>query len=402
MEFDKALSSILDIQKPWYIRELDVHKGTKSVNVYIDYVGGTTFKCPNCEQDCKVHDSTYRVWRHLDIINYRCYLNIKIPRIRCDKHKVLVIDKIPWGRTTIHFTHLFEQQVMKLCAEMSMSAVAKHLGEIDTTMWSIFNYQIEKAKATQLDFSTLKKICVDETATRRGHNYVTIFSDGESGDVAFVTDGRKQETFGLLYEQLFEHMGDPNNIEQFIMDMSKSYKAGCEQYFSHSEIIFDRFHIKMGLNKAIDKVRKSEVGHVEKLKKTKYLWLKNEWDLNEIETKMLKEFMQECNTDTVKAYSLKAGFDQLWSIQPRAVVALLEVWIEKAKQTYLEPIKTFINTIKNNYKGVVNSMKTGLSNAVAEGINSIVQLTKSRARGFRNLNNFINMIYMLGNDFKFN
>lgn len=402
MEFDKALSSILDIQKPWYIRELDVHKGTKSVNVYIDYVGGTTFKCPNCEQDCKVHDSTYRVWRHLDIINYRCYLNIKIPRIRCDKHKVLVIDKIPWGRTTIHFTHLFEQQVMKLCAEMSMSAVAKHLGEIDTTMWSIFNYQIEKAKATQLDFSKLKKICVDETATRRGHNYVTIFSDGESGDVAFVTDGRKQETFGLLYEQLFEHMGDPNNIEQFIMDMSKSYKAGCEQYFSHSEIIFDRFHIKMGLNKAIDKVRKSEVGHVEKLKKTKYLWLKNEWDLNEIETKMLKEFMQECNTDTVKAYSLKAGFDQLWSIQPRAVVALLEVWIDKAKQTYLEPIKTFINTIKNNYKGVVNSMKTGLSNAVAEGINSIVQLTKSRARGFRNLNNFINMIYMLGNDFKFN
>ncbi len=314
----------------------------------------------------------------------------------------MVIDKIPWGRTTIHFTHLFEQQVMKLCAEMSMSAVAKHLGEIDTTMWSIFNYQIEKAKANQLDFSRLKKICVDETATKRGHNYVTIFSDAESGDVAFVTDGRKQETFGMLYEQLFEHMGDPNNIEQFIMDMSKSYKAGCQQYFSHSEIIFDRFHIKMGLNKAIDKVRKSEVGHVEKLKKTKYLWLKNEWDLNEIEKKMLKEFMQECNTNTVKAYSLKAGFDQLWSIQPRAVVALLEVWIEKAKQTYLEPIKTFINTINNNYKGVVNSMKTTLSNAVAEGINSIVQLTKSRARGFRNLNNFINMIYMLGNDFKFN
>jgi transposase len=402
MEFDKALSSILEIQKPWFIRELDVHKGTKSVNVYIDYEAGTTFKCPNCEQDCKVHDSTYRVWRHLDIINYRCYLNIKIPRIRCDKHKVLVIDKIPWGRTTIHFTHLFEQEVMKLCAEMSMSAVAKYLGEIDTTMWSIFNYQIEKAKATQLDLSKLKKICVDETATRRGHNYVTIFSDGESGDVAFVTDGRKQETFGMLYEQLFEHMGDPNNIEHFIMDMSKSYKAGCEQYFSHSEIIFDRFHIKMGLNKAIDKVRRSEAGHVEKLKKTKYLWLKNEWDLNEIETKMLKEFMEECNTNTVKAYSLKAGFDQLWSVQPRAVAALLEVWIEKAKQTYLEPIKIFINTIKNNYKGVVNSMKTGLSNAVAEGINSIVQLTKSRARGFRNLNNFINMIYMLGNDFKFN
>jgi hypothetical protein len=51
-----------------------------------------------------------------------------------------------------------------------------------------------------LDFSKLKKICVDETATRRGHNYVTIFSDGESRDVAFVTDVRKQENFGMLCE----------------------------------------------------------------------------------------------------------------------------------------------------------------------------------------------------------
>jgi transposase len=71
MEFDNSLSSILDIQKPWYIRELDVHKGTKSVNVYIDYDTGTTFKYQNCEQACKVHHSKYRVWRHLDVIKYR-------------------------------------------------------------------------------------------------------------------------------------------------------------------------------------------------------------------------------------------------------------------------------------------------------------------------------------------
>ena len=116
---------------------------------------------------------------------------------------------------------------------------------------------------------------------------------------------------------------------------------------------------------------------------------------------MLKEFMEECNTNTIKAYSLKAGFDQLWRVQPKAVIPLLEVWLKNAEQTYLEPIKTFINTIRNHYNGVINSMTTGLSNGLAEGINSIVQLTKSRARGYRNNNNFINMIYMLGNNFKF-
>ena len=263
-------------------------------------------------------------------------------------------------------------------------------------------FQIEKAKKMQLNFSEVKRICVDETASKRGHNYITIFSDADSGDVLFVTEGRTQETFGLFYSELFNHMGDPNYIKQFIMDMSKSYKSGWSQYFSHTEIIFDRFHIKMGLNKSIDKVRRSGVWHVEKLKKTKYLWLKNECDLNDVETIMLKEFMEDCNYNTVKAYSLKAGFDQLWNVQPKAVEPLLETWMNKAKKTYLAPIKTFINTIKNNYTGVINSMKTGLTNAVTEGINSIIQLTKSRARGFRNVNNFINMIYMLGNNFKFN
>ncbi|CAN5263625.1 ISL3-like element ISMac21 family transposase [soil metagenome] len=402
MEFEKVLSGILEVKKPWFVREIDVHKGTKSVNVFIDYEDRTTFKCPNCEQECKVHDSRYRVWRHLNIMDYRCYLNVKVPRIKCDKHKVLVIGEIPWGRMNIHFTHLFEQEVMKLCQEMSVSAVAKQLEEVDTTLWNIFHYQIAKVKEKQLNFSEVKRICVDETASKRGHNYVTIFSDADSGDVLFVTEGKTQESFALLYSELFNHMGDPNYIKQFIMDMSKSYKAGWSQYFSHTEIIFDRFHIKMGLNKSIDKVRRSEVWHVEKLKKTKYLWLKNECDLNDVETIMLKEFMEDCNYNTVKAYSLKAGFDQLWNVQPKAVEPLLEAWINKAKNTYLVPIKTFINTIKNNYNGVINSMKTGLTNATAEGINSIIQLTKSRARGFRNVNNFISMIYMLGNDFKFN
>ena len=401
MEFDKVLSTILEVKPPWFISETDVHKATKTVNVFIDFERGTTFACPNCEQACKVHDSTYRIWRHLDVMDYRCYLNIRVPRIKCSRHKVLVIDKLPWGRTNIHFTHLFEQEVMKLVAEMSVSAAAKKLGETDTTLWNIFHYQLAKAREKQLDFSAARRICVDETAIKRGHNYVTIFSDGDSGDVMYVTEGRAKETFGSFYQELFSHMGDPNYIRQFIMDMSKSYKAGWEDYFSHTQIIFDRFHIKMGLNKAIDQVRRGEVGQLESLKKTKYLWLKNEWELSEIEEQQLDTFLLDCNSKTVKAYSLKSTFDQLWKVQLKAVEPLLTAWMEKAKATCLAPVKTFVNTIKNNYDGVVSSMKTGLSNAVAEGINSIVQLTKSRARGFRNTDNFISMIYMLGNHFKF-
>jgi len=54
-----------------------------------------------------------------------------------------------------------------------------------------------------------------------------------------------------------------------------------------------------------------------------------------------------------------------------------------------------------NFRGIANSMITKISNGVAEGINSVVQLVKSRARGFRKLQKFINMIYFNANDFKF-
>ncbi len=68
MDFEKVLSMILEIKSPWYISEMDAHKGTKTQNVFIDFRRGITFMFPNCEKQCKVRDSTYRVWRHLDVM----------------------------------------------------------------------------------------------------------------------------------------------------------------------------------------------------------------------------------------------------------------------------------------------------------------------------------------------
>lgn len=67
------------------------------------------------------------------------------------------------------------------------------------------------------------------------------------------------------------------------------------------------------------------------------------------------------------------------------------------KETKLEPMKKFVKTLENNYEGIMMSFKTGITNAISEGINSVIQLARTRARGFRNLDNFKAMIYFLGN-----
>lgn len=81
---------------------------------------------------------------------------------------------------------------------------------------------------------------------------------------------------------------------------------------------------------------------------------------------------------------------------------MLNKWIDMAEKLCLNPILKFIKTLQNHKTGIINSMKSYITNAVAEGLNSVFQLAKARARGFRNINNFINMVYLLGNDFVFN
>lgn len=400
--FKEALDKILDVKSPWTIVDITINEEQKEVNIYIEYKRGSLFKCPVCKVNSKVHDGNYRDWRHLDICDYRCYLKIKIPRIKCNAHGVKVINEMDFGRINSHFSFKFERLLISKAREMSMNAIARELGEIDTTLWNVFNHYIPNAIEKQLDLSKTTKIGVDETSIKSGHNYVTIFTDKEYGNVIYVTEGRDSETFGRMYENMYQHMGEPNNIELISMDMSRSFIAGQQMYFSNAEVVFDHFHIKNGLNESIDKVRKQEVAHNDKLKKTKYIWLRNEENLTDKQKVLLNEFLSDCSTNTAKAYSLKNGFDELWKIQNKAVEPLLTKWCDNALKLSLKPVDKFVKTIKNHWKGIINSITTHISNGFAEGFNGIAQLVKSRARGYRNPRNFINMIYFIGNKFIFN
>jgi transposase len=291
---------------------------------------------------------------------------------------------------------------MQLVTYMPMSAVAQYLGEIDTTLWRIFKYYVAMGIDNHLELSQIKKVCVDETAIKRGHHYMTIFTDYDTGQVIYVVEGRKKEVFDKFYGWLFDKGGHPKNIELFSMDMSKSFKAVKREYFAHSEVVFDRFHIKKALNEAVDKVRKSEIFEFEILKNTKYLWLKNEQNLSEKEKKELDKILEMNSLNTTIAYKLKNEFDMIWSIQKNAIEPALNKWIERALNTAIKPIITFVKTLNNHWKGILNAMKILVNNGISEGINSKIQVAKSKARGYPNFENFKNMVYYIGNDSIYN
>lgn len=108
------------------------------------------------------------------------------------------------------------------------------------------------------------------------------------------------------------------------MDMSVSYQSGQKEYFAGAEVVLDRFHIKKGMNKALNLVRLEEVKTVESLKKSKYIWLKNETKLTENQAGKLDEYLNDSTLNTTIAYQIKNKFDQLWNVQSHAIEPILE------------------------------------------------------------------------------
>lgn len=284
---------------------------------------------------------------------------------------------------------------------MSVSAMSREICEPDNNLWRVIKYYVNQG-LNHRKYEYLRKIAVDEKAYKKGHEYVSIFTDLDTGEVVFVTKGRKKEVFEEFRNWLLSLGLESEHVELFSMDMSKSYQAGRERYFPESEVVFDRFHIKKLLNELLDKVRKREVKTNNKLISTKYLWLKNEENLTENQQKQMKELYNEMSIDTVKAYHQKQFFDSIWNASSNKVESLLEFWIKEVEQSAIKEMLRFVKSLKNNWNGIVNAMKTKITNAVSEGINSTIQLSKFRARGFRNLDNFISCIYLMNANLKFN
>jgi transposase len=101
---NEALNELLSVTLPWEIGKIELQPKNKVVDVFITFKKGSKFKCSNCGKECNAYDTNERRWRHLDLFEYRCYLNIKIPRTNCPTCGVKVINQVPWGRINSHYS----------------------------------------------------------------------------------------------------------------------------------------------------------------------------------------------------------------------------------------------------------------------------------------------------------
>jgi len=366
------------------------------ISIYLDFYKGSVFDCPDCKDGtkCKVYDTTEKIWRHINFFQYNTQIIARFPRIKCEKHGVKQIES-PWARNESGFTLLFEALLITLSKNMPVYNVAKIVGEHDTRIWRVIKHYTDLGRE-KLDLSDISRIGIDETSCKKGHNYITVVVDMDNSKVIYATEGKDSKTIEKFTKDLKDHNGVPENITDISMDMSSAFISGAEKYLPNADITFDKFHVMKVINNAVNEVRRIEAKEQEILIGTRYLWLKNKNNLTAKQQENLDNILsiKDIHLNTVRAYNIKLSFQDLFKQDPDVAEIYLNKWYFWATHSRLDPIIEAAHTIKNHWNGILKWFKSGLTNGVVEGINGEIQEIKARARGFRNTENFIAMIYL--------
>jgi len=115
------------------------------------------------------------------------------------------------------------------------------MGEHDTRLWRVIHHYVDQAVALR-DDRPVKRVGIDETSSRRGHNYIVLFVDLDVPRVLFATEGKDASTVARFAEDLLLG-GDPASVEEVCMDMSAAFIKGAGQSLPDASITFDKFHI---------------------------------------------------------------------------------------------------------------------------------------------------------------
>ena len=389
--FQKALG----LDKPWEVVEVSFDAEQRRLDLRIDFPKGSVFCCPECGRSgLKVRDTEQKTWRHLDFFQHQAYLTARVPRVDCPEHGVRQV-KVPWARERSGFTVLFEALVMALVKEMPVAAVAALIDETDMRIWRVLHHYVDVAVEAQ-DLSRLERLGIDETSSRRGQNYVSVFADLDERRAVFAVEGRDQETVQAFSLFLETHGGRGDQVNEVCQDMSEAYLAGTLKHLPAAEITFDRYHIRSHLSKAIDEVRRVEAKHhAGLLKSTRYLWLKRPANLTERQQDWLDQLLQQ-PLDTVRAYELGLRFETFYELEDSdAAEEYLPRWIEQVDSSGIEPLAKFARMLEEYWLGVTRWHHSRVSNGLLEGLNSLIQAAKRRARGYRTNRNYIAMIHLV-------
>jgi transposase len=403
MEAKDVFSLGLGLNEPWKLtgQRLDVEKRPNELHLEVVADRGALFPCPECKRACKAHDFETFTWQHLNFFQHHCFIMARVPRVDCPDHGVKRA-AVPWARPGSKFTLLFEQAALILVREMPVLAAARFMGITDKRLWRLVAHYVCRAVG-ELDLSAVRAVGLDETASKRGHNYVTVFIDMDRADkpVIFVTPGKGKACVAEFRAFMLNHGGEPTTVAEVVCDMSPAFLAALAQGFPNAAVTVDWFHVVQLFTTAVDQVRKAEARSHELPKAIRWAVLKaGDRNLTDNQRIALAE-LETGGFATAAAYRAKEMLRWIrQAVSPQAARWRITRFINHIglgldPGPLLDPVRRALRTFGSHVERITQRWTSSHSNARLEGLNGIFQAARARARGYRNTATYITIIYLL-------
>jgi transposase len=388
MQAEEVFALGIGLKAPWRLvcQRLDMECKPFELHIEIGADRGAKYPCPTCGAMCAAHDFEDMTWRHLNFFQHYCFIKARVPRVNCPEHGIHRA-QVPWSRPGSGFTLLFEQVVMSLAREMPVNAVASFVGVSDNRIWRIIRHYVCKAMAG-LDLSATRSIALDETACKRGHNYVTIFLDMDrpARPVIFAVAGKGKDCLQAFAAFLRQHKGEVDNIMEVVCDMSPAFIAALGDEFPAAAITVDWFHVVQLFTTGMDKVRKLEARQAALPEGSRWATLKGlETKKTDTQEAALQELLSR-GLATATAFRVKEMLRWLREAQTaqgarwRATHFLRQARQLVAEGTLLAPMRKALNTFEQHLHRILRRWQSLLSNARLESLNGLFKAARAKAR----------------------
>ena len=376
-------------------------KGTRKLEILVTpHKNGC--QCPKCERRCKIVQTLpeVRSWRDIPVAGWEVWLQHCPREVLCPTHG-RIQEEIPWAREYARVTYRFEYLMLRYCQMMPQKDAGTLLHTASSTLSDLLHRCITATRDGH-KIRGLKKIGIDEISYAKGHKYATLVYDLDRSCIVWVGPGKGRATIDVFFNEVLSDY-QKKQIQWASCDMSAAYIGAITDHCLNATLVLDRFHVVKALNAAVDEVRKEQwrlASREERkaLKGLRWLLYRHSSTRSRKDTQSLRT-LDKANRRIYRAWQLKDEFEQFWDYKaPWAAERFIKHWMTSALRSRLDPMRKFVNTLRQHYDGVLAFVGSRLTNAIAEGLNRIVKIVKNRASGFRTLDAFTDMIFLTVGD----
>lgn len=302
------------------------------------------------------------------------------------------MEKLEFVNKNMRVTVRLADKVAIDCEEATIKEVAKRY-DLDWKTVKKIDKEHIKALLPKIEELNLRRLAIDEVAIMKGHKYFTLIRDYASGVTIKIILGRG---FDEVSKSLATLGKDKLSKIVFVsLDMWDPYIKAIKELCPNAELIFDKFHVVKKVNEALDKVRKKEFSKASdneriEMKHKRWIILKKESNLDKDEKETLNQLMGN-NERLYKAYLLKEQILSIFSEKNSSfdmVHERITQWFENILSNGMDEFQGVMKTMQTYFYGILNYFRYGMTNAIAEGFNTKINVIKRRAFGFRDIEYF--------------